>query len=395
VLPDGRCHVSAITADTEPGADKRLQDWVRSFDLVLDPHGIAGSWEGFSRVRLNSGEISDSGAVIGAYAPARALSYIGTLAEMKPLMSPARDCLAFESTVQNKAIQQWLVDLFSRKALAKERGQDFDWYEQSLNHFQKALKLVFGEEVHLDVELTGPVLEPRLHFRGKSLNFSQLSDGIRTTVGWLADFMMRKDRAFVRDKTGAPVRDKRGDPVRAWGILLLDEVDIYLHPRWQRILLPALRKALPDVQIIASSHSPFVISSCSDARIHVLTLDDHGVAQSLPPQDAPFGESVTATLRDIFGVDSRFDAETEQDLRIWDGLKKAEAIGKLTADKRNLLDALTHKLSKRSAELKLIVGSPRSLTPDLLHNLGSRGTRKPPEAGKKVVVQRRRRAKLA
>ena len=192
--------------------------------------------------------------------------------------------------------------------------------------------------------------------------------------------------------------DERGNPVRAkGGILLLDEIDIYLHPRWQRILLPALRKALPDVQIIASSHSPFVISSCSDARIHVLTLDDHGVAQALLPQDAPFGESVTATLKDIFGVDSRFDAETERDLKSWDDLKKAEAVGKLTVGKKRRLDALTRELSLRSGELRLIVDSPRNLAAGFSIDSGARGASLPPQIRtiKKKVARSRRRAKLA
>src|ERR1039457_3925569 len=102
-----------------------------------------------------------------------------------------------------------------------------------------------------------------------------------------------------------------------------------------------MRKALPEVQIIASSHSPFVISSCRDARIHVLTLDQRGVAHADPPQDAPFGESVTATLKDFFGVESRFDVQTERDLKVWDDLRREEAIGRLPQAKRKQLENLS------------------------------------------------------
>jgi len=208
--------------------------------------------------------------------------------------------------------------------------------------------------VYVELE---PNIEPRVNFRGKNLNFSQLSDGVRTTMGWLADFMMR------RDQTGSTNGAKRE------GLLLLDEIDIYLHPKWQRTLLPAMRKALPDTQIIASSHSPFVISSCPEARIHVLTLDDHGVAHACPPQDAPFGESVTATLRDIFGVESRFDVQTEGDLKEWDNLKREEAVGKMSPDKRKRLERLTGDLPERGEELRLIVSSPGKLPASLLNSL--------------------------
>jgi len=142
------------------------------------------------------------------------------------------------------------------------------------------------------------------------------------------------------------------------GILLLDEVDAHLHPLWQRRLLPAMREALPDVQIIVTSHSPFVISSCPEARVHVFETDDHGHAHARPPQNSPFGESVTATLKDIFDVHSRFDIKTEADLDEWDKLRRDEASGSLTGEKKERLVKLTKTLSERSEELKSIVASP-------------------------------------
>jgi predicted ATP-binding protein involved in virulence len=164
------------------------------------------------------------------------------------------------------------------------------------------------------------------------------------------------------------------------GLLLLDEIDIYLHPKWQRTLLPAMRTALPETQIIASSHSPFVISSCQDAKIHVLELDEKGVARARPPEAAPFGESVTATLKDIFGVDSRFDIETEKDLKTWDDLKKAQATGKLTPAKREQLNTLSNNLSARSEELRYIVGSPGKLPASILDSLTGNSSGKPKRA---------------
>ena len=99
--------------------------------------------------------------------------------------------------------------------------------------------------------------------------------------------MMRQDMAGVDD-----------------GIILLDEVDAHLHPLWQRKLLPAMRKALPNVQIIVTTHSPFVLASCRGARVHVLEVNEHGKASNCPPIDSPIGESVESTLKGIFGVDS-------------------------------------------------------------------------------------------
>ncbi|MBM3748444.1 MAG: hypothetical protein FJW34_21910, partial [Acidobacteria bacterium] len=192
-----------------------------------------------------------------------------------------------------------------------------------------------------------PSLQLYLRVFGQRLNFSQLPDGVRNTVGWLADFMMRQDLM-------------EWDPAlkgRRPGILLLDEVDAHLHPRWQRTLLPAMRAALPDVQIIVTSHSPFVISSCAGARVHMLELDERtGRAHALPPVDAPFGASVMATLKDIFGVSSRFDVDTQRKLEEWNELLRKEAVAALPPRDRKRLNEVTAELSQRSEELRSIVG---------------------------------------
>jgi predicted ATP-binding protein involved in virulence len=153
------------------------------------------------------------------------------------------------------------------------------------------------------------------------------------------------------------------------GLLLLDEVDAHLHPLWQRRLLPGMRQALPDVQIIATSHSPFVISSCPDSRIHVLELNSEGVARSRPPVDSPIGESVTTTLKEIFGVDSRFDVLTERELDEWNGLKRREASADWSEADQHRLANLTVTLSERSEELRSIVASPRTIPKTMMDAL--------------------------
>lgn len=379
----GESYVHAGTGDSAAGWEARLEGWVLSSQV---PGGIGRLHNGEGDARYTGSGAQNHEPLIAAYAPGRELSYVGTPGKMESLKHPIYGCLGFDSTIQNRAIQRWLVDLFSRRALAKERGQEFRSYEQTLKRFQEALKLVCADDgIQMDVEL-GPILEPRLNSHGKKLNFSQLSDGVRTTVGWLADFMMRQDQAEAAN----------GTKTTGEGILLLDEIDIYLHPRWQRTLLPAMRRALPNVQIVASSHSPFVISSCKDARIQVLTLDDRGIAQASPPQEAPFGESVTATLKDIFGVESRFDVQTENDLRTWDNLKREEAIGTLVQAKRKQLKTLSQELSGRSEELRLIVKAPSRLPAKTLNALSHTARNAPrARASKGSGTRTPRTAKLA
>jgi predicted ATP-binding protein involved in virulence len=270
--------------------------------------------------------------------------------------------------VKNETVQSWLLSLYGKEAIAKQRGETGESYRESFSRFERALAVALGEDIRLEVDIE-PVLQLRLRFAGQSLNFSQLPDGIRSTAAWLADFMMRLNAVPWHSAFEG----------RKPGILLLDEADIHLHPKWQRTLLPAIRDALPDVQIIATSHSPFVISSCPDARVHVLKLDGEGRASALPPINAPIGESVTATLKDIFGVSSRFDIKTEQELREWNELTKKQVIGKIGAEEGRRLEKLIAILSERSEELRAIVGQPRR-TPAIRVRSGASPGRRSPSA---------------
>ncbi len=309
---------------------------------------IESAWKGPPGVRFS----------YAAYSPSRSLRRLPDPNLSLPASDAFKDSLAFESTVQNEAIQSWLLGLLSRRAIAMSRNQAGDQYAQSLERFENALRLIYGD-ISVDAEID-PRFELRLRMGGRSLNFSQLPEGVRSTVGWLADFMMRQDRIDWKAPWFGGHRP---------GVLLLDEVDVHLHPRWQRSLLPAMREALPDVQIIATSHSPFVISSCPGSRVHVLELDAEGHARARPPVDAPIGESVTTTLKEIFGVDSRFDILTERELKRWDELKEREVTGVLSPEERDRLKELTLTLSERSEELRALVASPLTMPKTVLDDL--------------------------
>jgi energy-coupling factor transporter ATP-binding protein EcfA2 len=311
---------------------------------------------------------------IAAYSPSRALRHVAAVDVTKRLAGADENSLAFESTVQNEFVQSWLLSLYSKRAISRERRQSGDQYTRSLERFENALRLLYDEGVSFDVELE-PSFQPRLKAFGRNLDFSQLPDGVRSTVGWIADFMMRQDLV----KWDPHLDGKRP------GVLLLDEVDAHLHPLWQRRLLPAMRKALPDVQILVTSHSPFVISSCPGSRVHVLELDDNGRAHARPPVDSPIGESVTTTLKEIFGVDSRFDVLTERELDEWNTLKRREVAGSLSAADRSRLEELTITLANRSEELRSIVASPLTIPESVLRSLTANETKPHP-------VKRRKRA---
>ena len=388
--PGSVTHVRACAKGTSKGLQGELAIWVKSvlaqhsfdarqfgsFDLessqggrwltsdayqYLHPDVIDGNKrQGTTRVLVRDKRENQRGGIlnVAAYSPSRALRHIAAVDLTKGLSSAQENSLAFESTVQNEFVQSWLLSLFSKRAIARERRQSGHQYILSLDRFENALRLLYGQGVSFDVEIE-PSFQPRLKAFGHSLDFSQLPDGVRSTVGWIADFMMRQDLVAWDDRLEG----------RRPGVLLLDEVDAHLHPLWQRKLLPAMREALPDVQILVTSHSPFVISSCPNSRVHVLELNADGRAHARPPVDSPIGESVTTTLKEIFGVDSRFDVQTERELDEWNTLRRSEVAGSLRASDKSRLEELTITLADRSEELRSIVAAPLTIPESVLRSL--------------------------
>lgn len=294
-----------------------------------------------------------------AYGPSRLLKHLSEVDLSVQLKSSKENSLSFEATVRNEIVQSWLISLLSKEALAKVRGQNVAKYAAALDRFQTALRHICGQDIEFTVEIE-PSLHPKLKMYGKWLDFSQLPDGVRSMVGWLADFIMRME---FHQRSSKIESDKEA------AVLLLDEVDSHLHPKWQRKILPSIKNALPETQVFVTSHSPFVVSSCRGAKIHVLELKD-GVASNRAPEDAPIGESIQATMKDIFGVSSRFDIETEAQLEEWNQLRRKLETNRFSLEEKKRFEALTNDLSNRSEELRQIV-APVLLTEPLLASLES------------------------
>jgi len=82
--------------------------------------------------------------------------------------------------------------------------------------------------------------------------------------------------------------------------VLIDEIELHLHPGWQRAVLPGLRRAFPGLQIIATTHSPQVLSQVPSES--VILLDGFQVAGAAPPT---YGRDSNAILEEVMSVPER------------------------------------------------------------------------------------------
>ncbi|KWR88179.1 hypothetical protein RM96_21170 [Cupriavidus sp. IDO] len=96
--------------------------------------------------------------------------------------------------------------------------------------------------------------------------FDNLSDGQRVAIALVADIARRM--CLLNPQLGMDVAEE------TTGVVLIDELDVHLHPKWQRMMVQGLLRAFPKVQFIATSHSPQILSELKPEQIILLSNGD-------------------------------------------------------------------------------------------------------------------------
>lgn len=172
------------------------------------------------------------------------------------------DCL--NATLDRKALTDWAFKM----AMAEYRkGMPIAEYEA----FKKAVGTFMQKMNDLDeiplVEYTRDFEDITYTENGKTMLVNYLSAGYQSLLWMLMEISFRV----------ALLNPEIADYSQAEGIVLIDEIDMHLHPKWQWKILDALHSSFPKVQFIAATHSPIIISSFRDAKL--LSIGQNGVEE--------------------------------------------------------------------------------------------------------------------
>ena len=137
------------------------------------------------------------------------------------------------------------------------------------------------------------VVEHAIHGR---LPLAALSDGVRNMIALVADVARRC-------ATLNPHLDDQAAR-QTPGVLLIDEIDMHLHPRWQQLVVDLLQRAFPAMQIILSTHSPHVLSTVEFNSIRIVGFGEDGIARIKMPQFQTLGVESADVLAEVMNVDT-------------------------------------------------------------------------------------------
>jgi predicted ATP-binding protein involved in virulence len=178
------------------------------------------------------------------------------------------------------------------------RLQDFKYTNYKLDIIRNCIDLFFkhlNEEniVFTDLHVKRIGLKSILIIKKEAIEFEldQLSDGERMLLLCVCDIARRLALAQ---------NEPTSDALSGTGIVLIDEIEMHLHPQWQRTILPALNQTFPNIQFIVASHSTPILSQVKRESIRIL---DNG--HILMPSSNPIGRDANSIMEEIQQVSKR------------------------------------------------------------------------------------------
>jgi predicted ATP-binding protein involved in virulence len=170
-----------------------------------------------------------------------------------------------------------------------------------------------------------PLLRMTADKQGEELMVNQLSDGEKCLLALAGDLARRLAIANPNPDC---------NPLEGSGVVLIDEIELHLHPKWQRAIIPNLKKTFPNCQFIITTHSPQVISDLK--WVHLLRSTSEGIAIDRVPS---FGKDSNRILETLMGTPER-PQQIKEDLRELFRLIDKGELGKAREFRQNLADKM-------------------------------------------------------
>jgi len=196
---------------------------------------------------------------------------------------------ALNSTSQFRSAFIWFYNKENEEGRLQKEKKSFDVTLPELDAVRRCITTLFP-----DLSNPHTAINP-LRFlitqNGEELEIDQLSDGYKTMLGLAIDLARRMAAA------NPPAKPQEGDPLAAEAIVMIDEVDLHLHPAWQQRVVSDLLRCFPKTQFILTTHSPLVVEGVNNL------MKRHSIKRLLPKvssTNVDYNE-----IRDLYPLDPR------------------------------------------------------------------------------------------
>ena len=260
---------------------------------------------------------------------------------------------AFEGALSSHTNFQGLFEWFYFKENEELREQkarrDFGYRLRDLSNVRHAISSMLDDvsDPHMEMDPPRFMVSVGTGRNSEKLALDQLSGGYRAVLALAADLAWRMAQ-------GNPHLD---DPLESEAIVLIDEVDLHLHPSWQQRILDDLARTFPNAQFVVSTHSPQVLTTVRPEHIVELDREEDGRVVAGPPASATYGAEAGDVLSSVMGTNQRppgneFTKALERYMRL---IGNGEGESEEALALRNKLEDLSprdHALDRADVEIR-------------------------------------------
>ena len=192
---------------------------------------------------------------------------------------------------------EWFYAWENEELREQKQRRDFDYRLKELDAVRKAItSMVPGaSDLHIKHGPRRIMLSFKLDSgETETLSLNQLSGGYRIVLAVAGDLARRMAH-------GNP---HLADPLTSEAIVLIDEIELHLHPSWQQHILTDLTRTFPNAQFIVSTHSPQVLTTLRPEQIVKLSREDGRIVAGNAPEPT-YGAEAGDVLNVVMGVGQR------------------------------------------------------------------------------------------
>ena len=208
---------------------------------------------------------------------------------------------ALDGNLNYRKLIEWMFSLDYEQLKKRDKTKQYDYVSIEHDTIQLAIERMLPgfSNLRIEREKNEPLdlyvdIEENGTFKTCSID-SQLSDGYKIVLVLVLNLVSR-----ILEANGNYPGITAEKLLECQGVVLIDEVELHLHPSWQQRIIPDLLRTFPNIQFIVSTHSPQVISSVPKECIRI--IND---ARLVPFETKTNGAKAEQVLNEIFGVESR------------------------------------------------------------------------------------------
>ena len=204
---------------------------------------------------------------------------------------------ALSSRTNFQGIFEWFYFKENEELREQRERRDFGCQLRDLSSVRHAISSMLGDvsEPHMEMDPPRFMVTIETARKSEKLALDQLSGGYRAVLALAADLAWRMAQ-------GNPHLE---DPLESEAIVLIDEVDLHLHPSWQQRILDDLTRTFPNAQLIVSTHSPQVLTTAKPEHVVELCREEDGRIVAGSPASATYGAEAGDVLSSVMRVNER------------------------------------------------------------------------------------------